>query len=103
MGTWLTNNGVALAEDILAIAAGVDSPLAMVELRNVDNTAPTRDGALTAVPGPLLLHAVGNAADPGSSARIEEGLARLRDVAGPADTGRSAASFAEGAPPMPAD
>jgi FAD binding domain-containing protein len=96
MGRWLGQDGIALAGDLLGTAAAVDSPLAMVELRNLDNTAPTRDGALTAVPGPLLLHAVGNAADPGSRTRVEEGLASVRDVAGPADTGRSAAPFADG-------
>ncbi|GAB7067219.1 FAD-dependent oxidoreductase [Mycobacterium hodleri] len=96
MGRWLGQGGVALAGDMLSIAAGTDSPLAMVELRNLDNTAATRDGAMTAVPGPLLLHAVGNATDPGTRNDIEEGLAHLRDVAGPADTGRSSAPFADG-------
>jgi FAD binding domain-containing protein len=96
MGRWLGQDGIALAGEMLGTAATADSPLAMVELRNLDNTAAARDGAMTTVPGPLLLHAVGNAADPGSPARIEEGMARVRDVAGPADTGRSSAPFADG-------
>ncbi|KAA0099546.1 FAD-binding oxidoreductase [Mycolicibacterium sp. P1-18] len=95
-GRWLRQGGIGLAGDLLRVAANADSPLAMVELRNLDNDAPTRDGAMTAVPGPLLLHAVGNAADPGSHGRVEDGLARLVDVAGPADTGRSSAPFADG-------
>jgi len=78
MGRWLGQGGLAVAGDMLSIAADVDSPLAMVELRNLDNTAPTRDGAMSAVPGPLLLHAVGNAAQPGAHTRMEEGFGRWR-------------------------
>jgi hypothetical protein len=96
MGRWLGKSGLAVSGELLAAAAAVDSPLAMVELRNLDNAAPTRDGALTAVPGPFLLHAVGNAADAGSLSRIEDGMAHLRDIAAAADIGRSAAPFADG-------
>jgi len=68
----------------------------MVELRNLDNTASARDGALTAVPAPFLLHAVGPANDADARARTEDGLSRVRAAANPADTGRSAAPFADG-------
>jgi hypothetical protein len=96
MGRWLGQDGFHAAGAMLSAAAAPDSPLAMVELRNLDTAAPTRDGALTAVPGPLLLHAVGNAADKSARTRIEDGLAGLRDTAGTADLGRSAAPFADG-------
>jgi len=96
MGRWLGQDGFGTAGAMLSAAAASDSPLAMVELRNLDNAAPARDGALTAVPGPLLLHAVGNAADDSARTRIEDGLAGLRDTAATADLGRSAAPFADG-------
>lgn len=96
MGRWLDHGGFALAGEFLRVAADAESPLAMVELRNLDNAAPVRDGALTAVPGPLLLHAVGTAGDAASRTRTEEGLAHVRTLAAPADTGRSAAPFADG-------
>jgi hypothetical protein len=62
----------------------------------VGNSAPARNGAMTTVPGPFLLHAVGVAADAGSRAATEEGLAQVRAAAQPADVGLAAASFAEG-------
>ena len=96
MGRWLGQDGFGTAGAMLSAAAASDSPLAMVELRNLDNAAPARDGALTAVPGPLLLHAVGNAADDSARTRIEDGLAGLRDTSAKADLGRSAAPFADG-------
>ena len=96
IGRWLTDGGLGVAGEVLSIAASVDSPVAMVELRNLHNGAPTRAGAMTAVPGPLLLHAVGTAGDAAMRGRTEEGLARVRATAAPADTGRSAASFADG-------
>ena len=96
MGRWLDHSGLTVAGEVLGTAAELDSPLAMVELRNLDNAAPTRDGALTAVAGPMLLHAVGTAADAASRLRTEDGLAHVRDIAAAADTGRSAAPFADG-------
>ena len=96
MGRWLADGGSGVAGEVLAIAADVDSPVAMIELRNLDNAAPARAGAMTAVPGPFLLHAVGTAGDAAVRGRTEEGLARVRATAAPADTGRSAASFADG-------
>jgi hypothetical protein len=96
MGRWLGQDGFGAAGAMLSAAAASDSPLAMVELRNLDNAAPTREGALTAVPGPLLLHAVGNAADESARTRIEDGLVGLHTTAATADLGRSAAPFADG-------
>jgi hypothetical protein len=95
-GRWLGPDTPAIAAETLRAAAADESPVAMVEFRNLDNAAPTRDGALTATPSPYLLHAVGTAADAEARARTEAGLSRLRAIAGPADIGRSAAPFADG-------
>ena len=98
IGRWLGSDALAVAADALETATAVDSPLAMIELRNLDNEAHTRDGATTAVPGPFLLHAVGTATDVdvASRSRTEDGLSKVRAAAMPADIGRSAASFADG-------
>ena len=96
LGRWLDSTTPQLAGDLLDMAAGPDSELAIIELRNVGNSAPARDGAITTVPGPFLLHAVGPATDPGSRAATEQGLARVQTAAQPADVGVAAASFADG-------
>ena len=95
-GRWLGSTTPQLAGDVLSTAAGPDSPVAMIELRNVGNSAPARDGAITTVPGPFLLHAVGLAADPSLRAATEQRLKRVYTAAQPADVGLAAASFAEG-------
>lgn len=96
IGRWLDPTTPQLARDVLNTAARPDSAMAMVELRNVANSAPVRDGAITTVPGPFLLHAVGQAADPSSRAATEHGLTQVSTAAQPADVGLAAASFAEG-------
>jgi FAD/FMN-containing dehydrogenase len=96
IGRWLGPTTPTLASDILHTSAAPDSPVTMIELRNVGNSAPARDGAITTVPGPFLLHAVGLAADPDSRASTEQGLTQVRAAAQPADLGLAAASFAEG-------
>ncbi|HTY32142.1 hypothetical protein [Mycobacterium sp.] len=96
IGRWLGPGAPAVAAEALNTAAAVDSPVAVVELRNLGNDAPARDGATTAVSGPFLLHAVGLATDVASRSRTEDGLAQVRAAAAPADLGRSAASFADG-------
>ena len=96
VGRWLGPTAPALAGDVLDTAAAPDSAIAMIEFRNVGNSAPVRDGAMTAVPGPFLLHAVGTAAGPDSRAATEHALAQVRAAAQPADVGLAAASFAEG-------
>ena len=68
----------------------------MIEFRNVGNSAPARDGAITTMPGPFLLHAVGVSTDADSRAATEHVLAQVRAAAKPADVGLAAASFAEG-------
>ncbi|MDT5244927.1 MAG: hypothetical protein QOD36_2303 [Mycobacterium sp.] len=96
MGRWLGPATSRLASDVLGAAAAPDSALTMVELRNVDNTAPVREGAQTAVPGPFLLHGVGLAVDPRTHAATEHGLTEVRDLTRSADVGLAAASFEEG-------
>ena len=96
IGRWLDATTPQLAGDVLSTAAEPDSGMAMIELRNVGNSALARAGAITAVPGPFLLHAVGLAADSGSRAATEHALTQVRTVAQPADVGLAAASFAEG-------
>jgi FAD/FMN-containing dehydrogenase len=96
IGRWLGPTTPKVAGDVLSTAVAPDSPVAMIELRNVGNSAPARDGAMTVVPGPFLLHAVGLAADPGSRAATEQGLAEVHAAAALADVGLAAASFAEG-------
>ena len=96
LGRWLDSSTPPLAGDLLGMAAGPDSALAVIELRNVGNSAPARDGAMTTVPGPFLLHAVGPAVDPRSRAATEHGLTRVHTAAQAADVGLAAASFADG-------
>jgi FAD/FMN-containing dehydrogenase len=96
IGRWLGPSAPDLAAAVLGTAAAPDSTVAMIEVRNVGNGAPARDGATTAVPGPFLLHAVGLGTDVASRAATEEGLSKVRAAAQSADIGRSAASFAEG-------
>jgi FAD/FMN-containing dehydrogenase len=97
-GRWLGPEAAALTADILATAAPTDSPLAMVEIRNVDTTAPARPGAASSPSAPFLLHAVGIAPTPDARPAVDHALAAVRHTAAPADIGRSAASFAEGRP-----
>jgi NADPH:quinone reductase-like Zn-dependent oxidoreductase/FAD/FMN-containing dehydrogenase len=102
MGQWLTG---APADLIVALAdaARIGQPggLNVIEFRHVASprsagTAP--DGALTRVPGPFLLHAVGAAGDDANRNRVDGLLQKIGDVAQPADTGLAAPSFREGQP-----
>ena len=100
-GRWLGPGTPAIAAGILGLAADPGSPLALIELRDTagpGRTAPPADGAVTAVPGPFLLHAVGLAATPGTREAAEQALGRVRRAWAPADAGRGAVSFAEGRP-----
>jgi hypothetical protein len=63
IGRWLGPTTPALAHEVLRLAAAPAAPVAMIELRNLANSAPARDGAMTEVPGPFVLHAVGLAND----------------------------------------
>jgi hypothetical protein len=96
IGRWLGPSTPDLAADLLAVGAQPDSPVAMVELRHLENTAPARAGAMTAVPAPFLLHAVGLAHDEESRHVTEQGLSQTQAQAQPLDVGMAAASFADG-------
>jgi hypothetical protein len=70
----------------------------MIELRHTDSQAPLVDGALTRVPAPFLLHAVGAAVDGEARSRIDRALSDVEIAGGTADIGRAAPSFREGQP-----
>jgi FAD/FMN-containing dehydrogenase len=99
IGRWLGSNAPQLATDILAAAAASET-VSMVELRNVDTPFPsgTRPGAVTAAPGPFLLHAAGLAPTRKRWPAVLSGLDEVRSLAADADLNRDAASFAEGRP-----
>lgn len=101
IGRWLGPTAPRLAAEVFAAVAAPDSPVTMVELRNLANSALARPGAMTTVPGPFLLHAVGVAANPDSRHSTEQGLYQVQTIALPADAGLAAASFAEGRPTVP--
>lgn len=96
MARWLDASTPTIAGDVLRTAA--DSPLEMVELRNVANDARVREGAVTRPLGAFMLHAVGGTDDP--QAR-DAGLARVRKAAAPADTGLSIGSWVDGSGSVP--
>ncbi len=96
IGRWLGPDTPAQALDMLVPVAAHDSPLAMIELRNTANRAATRDGALTAVPAPFLLHAVGLSTEPRVRQATEQGLSLVRAAASAVDAGWAATAFAEG-------
>ena len=95
-GRWLGPEAAVLAADILRAALDDESELLMAELRHVENPDQGLPGAMSRVPGPFLLHAVGAAGDPAQRARLNDSLRRLWTVTGAADTGRSAPPFSEG-------
>lgn len=95
---WLNDSAPRVMLDAMTIVAAEDSPVTMIEFRDVAAAAsagPTdvRAGALT-VPAPFLVHAVGMAAD--GEAGLEDAFRAILDALAPADIGRSVASFAEG-------
>ncbi|MBV9795498.1 MAG: FAD-binding protein [Actinobacteria bacterium] len=104
VGQWLT---AAPADLVVALAdaARIGQPggLNVIEFRHVGPGAdlaarPVPDGALTSVPGPFLLHAVGLAPDDAARARVDAVLKKVLAAAAPADTGLSAPTFREGQP-----
>jgi FAD/FMN-containing dehydrogenase len=103
LGRWLGPlTAGTVAQIFEAARIGRPDGLNMIELRHVDSAAPARDGALTRVPGPFLLHAVGAADSDQRRADVDAHLARVEAAARPADLGRAAPSFREGQP-SPAD
>ena len=98
---WLTDAAPAAAKSILTIAAATDSPLELIEIRNVANDAPSRPGAETSVPGPYVLHAVGALSKPTPRAAIDDANSKVQAAAQSIDAGRSVGSWMEGASSVP--
>ena len=98
---WLTGGTPDHAVDILSAARSDDTPVVLLEIRNVANQAPTRPGAATSVGGPFVVHAVAPLTTPGARSGIDAALGRLRDVVAPVDTGRRLGSWVEGATSVP--
>lgn len=98
-GRWLGANATDVVTAMFAAARiGEPNGLNMIEVRHVESTAAAPDGAMTRVPGPFLMHAVGAASDDDARTKVDDVL-RLVELAGqPADIGRAAASFREGQP-----
>ncbi len=98
-GRWL---GEAEPDVVVAMfeAARIGRPggLSMVELRHTDHEVIGPAGALTTVPAPFLLHAVGTAGDDEARKRTDRVLSEVEAAAGVADIGRAAASFRDGQP-----
>jgi FAD/FMN-containing dehydrogenase len=98
-GRWLGPD----ATDVIGAmfgAARIGQPdgLNMIELRHTDSQATGVDGALTRVPAPFLLHAVGAAVDGDARSRIDRALGEVATAGRTADIGRAAPSFREGQP-----
>jgi FAD/FMN-containing dehydrogenase len=93
---WLDAAAPSVAPAVLRAAA--DSPIEMIEIRNVGNDAPVLDGAMTRPIGDFILHAVGDQSDPQGR---EAAFARVLAAAAPADTKLSLGSWADGRASVP--
>ena len=98
-GRWL---GAAAADLAAAMfdAARIGQPggLNMIELRHTDSQVVGPEGAMTTVPAPFLLHAVGLGIDDASRHQTDEALRAVENAGRAADIGRSAPAFREGQP-----
>jgi FAD/FMN-containing dehydrogenase len=98
-GRWLGE----IESDVLVAtfeAARIGRPggLNMIELRHTDCADFGPEGALTTVPAPFLLHAVGVGADDAARAVTDRVVGDVEAAAAVADIGRAAPSFREGQP-----
>ena len=99
-GRWLTAGAAEHVLDIVTAAGtDADSPLAEVELRHVAASGSQVPGALTSVPGDLVLHATGGAPDEGARRAVLDALQTVRDRARAVDAGVSAPAFRDGQAP----
>jgi len=98
-GRWL---GDVEADVVAAMfeAARIGRPdgLNMIELRHTACADVGPAGALTSVPAPFLLHAVGAAVDDDARSRVDAVLDQVENAGLAADIGRAAPSFREGQP-----
>jgi FAD binding domain len=99
IGRWL---GPEATDFVAAMfeAARIGQPggLSMIELRHTDCADFGPAGALTTVPAPFLLHAVGAAPDDDARRQVDTVLGQVENAGQVADVGRSAPSFREGQP-----
>jgi hypothetical protein len=97
-GRWLDESATGLVGAMFAAARiGEPGGLSMIELRHTD-TEPGPDGALTSVPAPFLLHAVGDGADDDERSRTDNLLGQVQGAGQAADIGRAVPSFRDGQP-----
>ncbi|ORW68025.1 hypothetical protein AWC23_21525 [Mycobacterium saskatchewanense] len=97
IGIWLGDNATdAIAATFDAARVGRRGGLNMIELRHTDCGPTDVDGALTSVPAPFLLHAVGAAADGDTRDLVDESLRAVGVASRAANTSRTAPSFRDG-------
>ncbi|MET0451836.1 MAG: FAD-binding oxidoreductase [Mycobacterium sp.] len=98
-GRWLGSGATDVLVDVFEAAhVGQPGGLSMIEVRHTDSAATDFDGALTSVPSPFLLHAVGTAPDDDARRRTDDVLRAVEAAGRNADVGRAAPSFREGQP-----
>jgi FAD/FMN-containing dehydrogenase len=98
IGRWLDANATQVVGAMFDAAQIVELfGLSMIELRHTD-TAPGPDGALTTVPAPFLMHAVGLGGDDDTRSRTDSLLAQVQSAGRIADIGRAMPSFRDGQP-----
>jgi FAD binding domain len=97
-GRWLEANATDVVGAMFdAARIGEPGGLDMIELRHTDSPA-GRDGALTGVPAPFLLHAIGVGGDDDARSRVDNLLAQVESAGQIADIGRAMPSFRDGQP-----
>ncbi len=99
-GRWLGAAAADLATSMFGAARiGQPAGLNMIELRHTDSQElGACEGAMTTVPAPFLLHAVGIGVDENSRLLTDEVLGAVEHAGRAADIGRSAPAFREGQP-----
>ncbi len=99
IGRWLGPEATDFVEAMFdAARVGRPGGLSMVEVRHTDCADHGPAGALSTVPAPFLLHAVGAAPDDDARRQIDTVLEGVENAARAADIGRAATSFREGQP-----
>lgn len=99
MARWLDASTPSVA--VATLAAAVETPILMAELRHFSNTAAARAGAASAMAGDFAVHAVGDAADAQRRPDLEAALASVRTACAAAETGLTLGSWADGRPAVP--
>jgi FAD/FMN-containing dehydrogenase len=98
-GRWLGRAAADLAATMFGAARiGQPGGLSMIELRHTDSQVIGPEGAMTTVPAPFLLHAVGIGIDDDARHQTDDVLRAVEIIGRAADVGRSAPAFREGQP-----